>query len=102
MGKGIPCRSYRKVKSRRATIQGSQSNLRCATSERFGPTTVSSYVNDIWRNVDASIRLFADDCIIYRKITNKNDIEKLQKDLNTLGEGAVENGTKINPGKVRL
>jgi hypothetical protein len=33
------------------------------------------YVDDIWRNIDSSIRLFADDCIIYRKITNKNDTE---------------------------
>jgi len=57
------------------------------------------YVNDIWRNIDWSIRLFADGCIIYRKITNKNDIEKLQKDLDTLGEWAVENGVKINPVK---
>ena len=39
------------------------------------------YVNDIWRNIDSSIRLFADDCIIYRKITNRNGIEKLQKDM---------------------
>jgi hypothetical protein len=46
-----------------------------------------------------SIRLFADDCIIYRKTTNKNDIEKLQKDIDALTEWAVENGMKINPGK---
>ena len=55
------------------------------------------YVNDIWRNIVSSIRLNADDCIIYRKITNKNDIEKPQKHLDTLGEWAVENGMKINP-----
>jgi len=42
---------------------------------------------------------FADNCIIYRKITNKNDIEKCQKNLDTLGQWAVENGIKINPGK---
>ena len=59
------------------------------------------YVNDIWRNVDSSIRLLTDDCAIYRKITNKNDIEKLQKDLNKLGEWAVENGVKINLGKFK-
>ena len=59
------------------------------------------YVNNIWRNIDSSIRLFADDCIIYRKITNKNDKEKLQKDLDKLGEWAVENGVKINPIKSR-
>ena len=46
------------------------------------------YVNDIWRNINLYIRLLADDCIIYRKITNKNDIEKLQKDLDTVGDWA--------------
>ena len=42
LGMGIPCKMYTKGQSRRATIQGSQSNLRCAAGERFGPTTVSS------------------------------------------------------------
>jgi hypothetical protein len=42
---------------------------------------------------------FADDCIMYKKITNKNDKEKLQKDLDTLGEWVVENGMKINSSK---
>ena len=46
-----------------------------------------------------NIRLFADDCIIYGKITDKNDTEKLQKDLDTLREWVVENGMKINPSK---
>jgi hypothetical protein len=41
-GKGIPCRPYTKGQSRRATIQGNQSNLRGAARERFGPTTVPS------------------------------------------------------------
>jgi hypothetical protein len=65
----------------------------------LGPLLFLVYVNDIWRNIDSSIRLFADDCIIYKQITNKNDIEKLQKDLDTLGEWAVENRMKINSGK---
>jgi hypothetical protein len=34
---------------------------------------------------------------VYRKITNKNSVEK--KDMDTLGEWAVENGMTINPGK---
>jgi len=39
--------------------------------------------------------------MIYRKITNKRDIhlENLHKCLNNLGEWAIENGMKINPGK---
>jgi hypothetical protein len=57
------------------------------------------YVNDIWRNIDSSMRLFADGCKICRKISNKNDIEILQKHLDNLREWAVENGMKIDPGK---
>jgi hypothetical protein len=58
-----------------------------------------AYVNDIWRNVESKIRLFADDCVIYRKIVNNHDVEKLQADLNRLGDWAVENEIKINPYK---
>ena len=57
------------------------------------------YINDIWRNIESNTRLFADDCVIYRKITGSSDIDKLQTDLNRLGEWAVENEMKINPGK---
>ena len=60
-----------------------------------------AYVNDIWRNIESTIRLFADDCVICRKIINKEDIEKLQKDLDRLGEWAVENAMKINPTESR-
>ena len=47
-------------------------------------------------------RLFTDDCVIYRKIVNNNDIEKLQIELCILGDWAVENGMKINPGKSKV
>ena len=65
----------------------------------LGPLLFLAYVNDIWRNNESNILLFADDCIIYRKITDSSDIDKLQTDLNIQGEWAVENEMKINPGK---
>jgi len=65
----------------------------------LGPLLFLAYVNDIWMNMESTIRLFADDCVIYRKITNNEDIEILQKDLDRLGEWAAENGMKINPSK---
>ena len=49
------------------------------------------YLNYIAKDVDSIIRLFAHECIIDKKITNKNHIQRLQNDLNTLGEWAVEN-----------
>jgi hypothetical protein len=65
----------------------------------LGPLLFLAYVNDIWRNIESNIRLLADDCIIYRKINDSSDSDKLQKDLNKLGEWALENEMKINPGK---
>ena len=65
----------------------------------LGTLLFLAYVNDIWRNGESNIRLFADDCIIYRKITDSSDIGKLQTDLNRLREWAIENGMKINPDK---
>ena len=41
----------------------------------FVPLLFLVYVNDIWSNIDASKRLFADSCIIYRKTTNKKSIK---------------------------
>ena len=47
----------------------------------------------------SNVRLFADDYVIYRKITDSSVIDKLQTDLNRLGEWAVENEMSINPDK---
>ena len=58
-----------------------------------------AYVNDIWRTMESTIRLLADDYVIYRKIINNADMEKLQKDLDRLGEWAVKNAMKINLSK---
>jgi retron-type reverse transcriptase len=37
----------------------------------LGPLWFLVYLNDIWRNIDTSIRLFAANCIIYSEITKK-------------------------------
>jgi hypothetical protein len=45
----------------------------------LGPLLFLAYVNDIWRNIESKIRLFADDCKIYRKIVNNFDVENYRK-----------------------
>ena len=67
----------------------------------LGPLLFLVYVNDIWRNIESTIRLFADDCVIYKKIINNGDIDRLQEDLDRLGEWAAENAMKINPSKCK-
>jgi len=67
----------------------------------LGPLLFLGYVNDIQRNMESTIRLFADDFVIYRNIINNADTEKLQKSLDRLGEWAVENAMKINPSKIK-
>ena len=56
-------------------------------------------VNDILINIESNIRLYAYDCIIYRKIMDISAIDELQTDLHKLEEWAVENEIKKNPGK---
>jgi hypothetical protein len=39
----------------------------------LGPLLFLAYVNDISMTIESTIRLFADDFVIYRKIINKKD-----------------------------
>ncbi len=61
----------------------------------LGPLLFLAYVNDIRRNIGTNIRLFEDDCILYRKITNSLDVEILQADLDRVGGWAIENERNI-------
>jgi hypothetical protein len=65
----------------------------------LNPLLYLAYVNDIWRYNESNIRLFPCDFIIYRKIMDNRDIDTLERDLRNLGEWAVGNKMKINPGK---
>jgi hypothetical protein len=52
----------------------------------LGPLLFLAYVNDIGKNIESNIRLFADDSVIYRKITTNEDIMTQQRDVEMLGE----------------
>ena len=48
----------------------------------LGPLMFLLYINDINKNIISSkLGLFADDCVIYKTIYNKDDSITLQKDL---------------------
>ena len=50
----------------------------------LGPLMFLIYINDIDNNIQSSVRLFADDCILYRVIKSLDDCRCLQEDLNHL------------------
>ena len=52
----------------------------------LGPLLFLLYINDITHNIQSSIRLFADDCILYRyrHIKSGNDRTVLQQDIHAL------------------
>jgi len=50
----------------------------------LGPLLFLLYINDITHNIQSSIRLFSDDCILYRHIKSGNDRTVLQQDIHAL------------------
>jgi hypothetical protein len=46
----------------------------------------------------STVRLFVDDCTVYRKITDGRGIGKSHTDLDRLWNWTVENEMKVNPG----
>ena len=57
------------------------------------------HINDLPLSVDSKIRLFADDCLIYREINSIEDKVQLQKDLDSLQDWAVNWGMRFNAQK---
>ena len=70
-------------------VDGSQSPWKDVTSgvpqsSVIGPTLFLIFINDIQDNIQSRIRLFADDCVIYREIMTNSDHQILQQDLQQL------------------
>lgn len=52
----------------------------------LGPLLFLIYINDLPCNISSSIRLFADDCVVYRTINSEEDHVHLQKDLDLINQ----------------
>ena len=88
-------REFLLCRSQRVRVGGELSEAVAVTSGVpqgivLGPLLFLASVNDIWKDIGSNIRLFADDCILYRKITNNLDVEILQADLDRVGAGRLK------------
>ena len=68
----------------------------------LGPLLFLLHINDLPSVVSSKVRLFADDCLIYRNIKNKDDQIALQKDLNLLENWGNTWGMRFNAAKCNI
>ena len=102
-------------RTRRVVVDGCQSREAAVTpgvpqGTVLGPLFFLVYINDIQRNISSTLRLLADDSLLYRQIIKPEDEDILQKYINKLSEWAKlwqtnkmphTQNKKIHPGVKR-
>lgn len=67
----------------------------------LGPLLFLIYINDLPSTITSSIRLFADDCVLYRTISSDSDLSTLQSDLNKVCNWCVTWQMRLNINKCK-
>jgi uncharacterized membrane protein len=88
----------------RTIVEGEKSNETTVDSgvpqgTVLGPILFLCHINDLPDSVTSSVRLFADDCLLYRTIKTAKDHQKLQADLEQLEIWAKDWGMRFNAKK---
>ena len=91
-------------RSQQVVVNGEYSQL-CEVSSGvpqgsvLGPLLFLCYINDTVHSISSTIRLYADDNLLYRSIHSEQDVVALQNDLNTLSQWADVWQMSFNPSK---
>ena len=68
----------------------------------LGPILFLIFISDIDKNINSIASMFCDDTRLMGKISNEEDVEKLQQDLNHIYSWAEENNMLFNNKKFEL
>ena len=91
----------------RVVVDGIQSDLVTVDSgvpqgTVLGPILFLLHINDLPSVISSKVRLFADDCLVYREIKSRQDQNDLQKDLNSLESWGSTWGMRFNTAKCNI
>ena len=96
--------SFLSNRTQQVVVEGSYSTPCKVTSgvsqgSVLGPTLFLIYINDLVTDIQSTVRLFTDDCLIYRPILTAADHQILQEDLQRLSAWADKWKMKFNINK---
>ena len=94
-------------RKQRVVVDGNNSNFADVESgvpqgTVLGPLLFLLHINDLLSCVNSKVRLFADDCLLYRKNKNNQDQIDMQRDLDALMDWRSTWGMKFNAKSVTL
>ena len=96
--------SFLSDRKRRVLVKGMSSNIADVNSgvpkgTVMGTLLFLDYINDLPDVVTSNVKLFADDCLIYRTIQSTNDTVQLQQDLSALDKWENDRQMAFHPQK---
>ena len=99
--------NFLKQHKQRVVVDGIQSDLVTVDSgvpqgTVLGPILFLLHINDLPSVISSKVRLFTDDCLVYREIKNRQDQIALQKDLNLLENWGSKWGMRFNAAKCNI
>ena len=99
--------NFLKQRKQHVVVDGIQSDLVTVDSgvpqgTVLGPILLLLHINDLPSVISSKVRLFADDCLVYREIKNRQDQIALQKDLNLLENWGSKWGMRFNAAKCNI
>ena len=85
-------------------VSGSKSSMRPVQSgvpqgSVLGPSLFLTYINDLPHSINSTARLFADDTMLHKTISNTKDQESLQTDIETLTTWEQKWNMQFHPDK---